>query len=234
MAPRFSVVIPARDEEHYLPLCLDAIDRAAEPFPEQVEVVVVVNRCTDSTEEIARSRNAVVVRDESKCLSQIRNAGARAATGEILVTIDADSAMSPGLLVDVDHLLGTQKYIGGGTLFTFDRFSLGLWLLLLFIMPLLLILRIAAGCFWCWRRDFLELGGFDEDLYCWEDVDFATRLKRFGKERGKRFKVLVRSRIRTSARKFGLLRGDPKLLGPLLRGPDRDAADRLWYETRRD
>jgi len=234
MGPKFSIVIPARDEESYLPLCLDAIDRAAEPFPDQVEVVVVINRCTDRSEEIARSRGAVIVHDESKCLSKIRNAGVRAATGEILITIDADSAMAPEMLTDVDRQLGTGKVIGGGTLFTFDRPSFGLLLLLAVVMPLLLLFRIAAGCFWCLRSDFLELGGFDESLFCWEDVDFAVRLKRHGKKKGKRFKILVRSRIRTSARKFSLLKSAPRLVIPLLRGVDEEAADKLWYETPRE
>ena len=51
--PRFSILIPARNEEKYLPGCLESITAAAEPFPDQVEIIVALNRCTDRTEEIA-------------------------------------------------------------------------------------------------------------------------------------------------------------------------------------
>ena len=51
---RFSILIPARNEETFLPGCLASIKVAAEPFPDQVEVIVAVNRCTDRTEDIRR------------------------------------------------------------------------------------------------------------------------------------------------------------------------------------
>jgi glycosyltransferase involved in cell wall biosynthesis len=231
--PGFSIVIPARDEERYLPICLDSIERAASACHARVEVIVVVNRCTDRTEQIARERGAVVVRNDARCLAAIRNAGARAASNDILVTIDADSAMSPGLLADIDRCLASGRYVGGGTRFVFDRFSLGLWLLLLLVTPLIVLLNIASGCLWCRRRDFVRLGGFDERRIAWEDVDFARRLKRLGRSQGRRFKVLLRSPIRTSARKFALLRDDPRLLFRMLRGIDAATADLLWYETPR-
>ena len=96
---KFSIIIPARDEEKYIGKCLESIGEASKSYPNQVEVIVVINRCTDRTEEIARAHNAIIVRNDSKCLSKIRNAGARAARGEILITIDADSTMSPNMLV---------------------------------------------------------------------------------------------------------------------------------------
>jgi len=51
--PKFSVLIPARNEENFLPRCLDSIKAAASPFPDQVEIIVALNRCTDRTEEVA-------------------------------------------------------------------------------------------------------------------------------------------------------------------------------------
>ncbi len=98
---RFSVVIPARDEAERIGACLDSIRVAAEVYPGEVETIVVLNRCTDGTEEIAHGRGARVVRDDRKNLAAIRNTGARAATGEILVTIDADSRMSANMLGEI-------------------------------------------------------------------------------------------------------------------------------------
>src|SRR6202049_4568165 len=101
-------------EEKQLPACLESIKAAAEPFPNQVEVVVALNRCTDRTEEIAVQHGAKVVHDDSKNLAKIRNAGAKAASGEVIVTIDADSRMTSTMLVEIDRLLRTGKYVGGG------------------------------------------------------------------------------------------------------------------------
>jgi len=68
--PRFSILIPARNEEKYLPACLDSIRVASEPLPDQVEIVVVLNRCTDRTEEIALEHGATIIREDAKNLAK--------------------------------------------------------------------------------------------------------------------------------------------------------------------
>ena len=47
---RFSILVPARNEEELLPGCLASTRAAAEPFPLQVETIVAINRSTDRTE----------------------------------------------------------------------------------------------------------------------------------------------------------------------------------------
>jgi glycosyltransferase involved in cell wall biosynthesis len=64
---------------------------AAIPFPDQVEIIVALNRCTDRTEGIALKHGAKVVREDGRNLARIRNAAAKAATGEIIVTIEVVS-----------------------------------------------------------------------------------------------------------------------------------------------
>ncbi len=73
---------------------------------------MVLNRCTDQTETIAHSLGARTVEIAGKNLSKVRNAGARAATGDIVVTIDADSVMPPNTLMEIERLLATHNYIG--------------------------------------------------------------------------------------------------------------------------
>ncbi|AIE80162.1 Glycosyltransferase [Bacillus cereus] len=51
---KFSIIIPAHNEEKYIRKCLDSIAKASEAYKEQTEVIVVLNRCTDQTEEIAK------------------------------------------------------------------------------------------------------------------------------------------------------------------------------------
>jgi glycosyltransferase involved in cell wall biosynthesis len=90
-APKISVVIPAHNESAFLPSCLAAVALAAKGLEITVEVIVVLNRCSDGTEQIARSHGCVIVREDAKNLSMIRNAGVAAARGDIIVTCDAVS-----------------------------------------------------------------------------------------------------------------------------------------------
>jgi len=204
---KFSVIIPARDEEAYIGACLESIRKASAPYPGQVEVIVVLNRCTDRTEEIAREHGARITHDDTPNLATIRNAGAKAANGDIIVTIDADSTMTPNLLAEADRALSSGKVIGGAVLMKLERYSLGILLTAAFLVPFLLLFRISGGCFWCYRRDFEELGGFDERRLMAEDIDFALRLKGYGLQRHKRFRVLLNAAITTSCRKFDTFGG---------------------------
>lgn len=235
---RFSIMIPARNEEGFIARCLESIQVAAEPFAHETEMVVVLNRCTDRTEEIARSYGAKIVRNESKNLSMIRNAGVRSACGDIIVTIDADSWMSPNMLVEIDRLLSSGKYIGGGVLMYPERLSLGIAFTILLILPVLIRHGVSGGLFWCFRSDFEAIHGFDESLVSVEDIDFARRLKLHGKTRGKRFKTITKAHIETSCRKFDTF-GDwyfaknPHLAWKLLRGRDVKAANGFFYDVPR-
>ncbi|NQT33914.1 glycosyltransferase [bacterium] len=58
---KFSVIIPARNEQAFIADCLKSIHRAARSYPEQVQTIVVINRCSDDTEEISRSSDALFV-----------------------------------------------------------------------------------------------------------------------------------------------------------------------------
>lgn len=188
--PRFSVIIPARNEERFIGPCLDSIRVAATSYPDQLEVIVVLNRCSDRTEEIAHGFAARTIREDARNLARIRNTGARSAVGQVLLTIDADSTMSPGTLVAIDRALSSGTTVGGGTLIRPDRSSPGinvtLWLLSMF----LLICQFSGGLFWCCREDFEAIGGFNENLVSGEDVDFARRLKAYGKSVQRPFSTL--------------------------------------------
>ncbi|HUE17314.1 MAG TPA: glycosyltransferase [Planctomycetaceae bacterium] len=233
--PRFSILIPARNEEKYLPGCLESLTRAAEPFRNQVEVIVAVNRSTDRTEEIALAHGAVVVRSDARNLAKIRNTAAKAASGDIIVTVDADSRMSPRMLLDIDRLLRTGRYIGGGVMIWPERWSLGIMATGIMLLPLVLRHRVSGGLFWCLREDFEAIGGFDETWVSVEDLDFAKRLKAYGKSKGKRFGTIMRSHIVTSCRKFDRLGDwflirDPGFVRRIFTGKSQRDADRLYYD----
>jgi glycosyltransferase involved in cell wall biosynthesis len=236
--PRFSILIPARNEEGYLPGCLQSIGAAARPFGDEVEVVVALNRCTDRTEEIARQHGAKIVREDGRNLARIRNAAARAATGEIMVTIDADSRMTANMLVEVDRLLGTGRYVGGGAMVLPERWSLGIVATGIMLSGVMLRHRVSGGLFWCLRRDFEAIGGFNETWVSVEDLDFAKRLKAYGRSTGRRFKTITRAHIVTSCRKFDTF-GDwylvrhPGLVRRIFTGKSQADADMMYYDVKR-
>lgn len=233
-----SVLVPARDEERVLPGCLAAIASAAEQVDADVEVVVALNRCTDRTEEIACAWGAVVVTDDSRSLARIRNTAAAASTGEVIVTIDADSRMSPTMLREIDRLIRTGRYVGGGTVVRPERWSLGIAITGVVLGLVLVRHGVSAAVLWCRREDFESIGGFDERLVSVEDLDFAKRLKARGKATGRRFATITRAHVVTSTRKFDDL-GDwyllrhPRLVRDIFRGTDRGAADAFYYDAPR-
>lgn len=73
--PWISVVIPAHNEERYVARCIRSIRKAADVYGGNVEIIVVCNRCTDTTEAIAKANGARVVHDETRCIASVRNAG---------------------------------------------------------------------------------------------------------------------------------------------------------------
>ena len=153
----------------------------------------------------------------------------------MLLTIDADSTMSPGTLVAIDRALSSGTTMGGGTLIRPDRSSPGinvtLWLLSMF----LLICQFSGGLFWRCREDFEAIGGFNENLVSGEDVDFARRLKAYGKSVQRPFSTLRGAYIVTSCRKFDVF-GDwwavksPLLVWRLLKGKNQSDADTFYYD----
>ncbi|HMD55731.1 MAG TPA: glycosyltransferase family 2 protein, partial [Phycisphaerae bacterium] len=160
------------------------------------------------------------------------------ACGQIIITIDADSTMSPDMLLEIDKAIASGKYIGGGVRIMPDRYSLGILFTAVVLIPILLLHHFSGGLFWCRRETFEALGGFNENMVSVEDIDFSRRLRLFGKSRGLRFITLWKPYIVTSTRKadyFGdwhLLR-NPGLVMRLLSGRDRAAADQYYYDVRR-
>jgi glycosyltransferase involved in cell wall biosynthesis len=235
---KFSIVIPAHNEEAFIGACLDSVVRAAKEYENQYEVIVAINRCSDRTEEIVRSYGALIVYEHSRNMARIRNAAARRASGDILITIDADSRMSPNALEQIDRFLSRGTYIGGGVAIVPERVSIGILVSLAMLAPYVLYHRVSGGLFWCIRRDFEDIGGFDERLVSGEDVDFSKRLRAYGKTVGKKSTMLWRAHIVTSCRKFDKF-GDwyvvrhPRTAWKILHGRSEDAANMFYYDVER-
>ncbi len=96
-SPALSVVIPAYNMAAPLRRCLQAVRASTVPLH---EVIVVDDASTDETTEVARAFGCQIVRlPANRGPAAARNAGAAVASGELLLFVDADTAMFPSTIV---------------------------------------------------------------------------------------------------------------------------------------
>ena len=201
MKVHISVIIPAHNEEKYIERCIKSIKSAAKQFRGTVEIIVVCNRCTDKTAEIAENNGAKVVFNEDRCIAKVRNAGISAAKGKIIVTIDADNRMTKETLSEIYSLLRTGKYIGGGAPIRFERYSYPLWCNDILCRISFGVTGLYSGIFWAKKDSFDAIGGF-ADQKAMEDVATAKMLKKYGKKQGKKYTTLRKNYLINSTRKY--------------------------------
>ncbi len=99
---RFSVVIPAYNEQDGLAATLDSL--RAQDFPGTYEVIVVDNGSDDATAARAAQGGATVIAEPRLGVCRARQTGTMAARGEIVVSTDADTVHPPGWLSRIDHV----------------------------------------------------------------------------------------------------------------------------------
>lgn len=208
--PRISLVIPAFNEEAFLPALLDSVDVARARYsrgPDEIEVIVADNSSTDRTARVARSRGCIVAHVEKPVIAASRNGGARVANGEIVAFVDADCTIHPETFNVIEQKMSSPKVIAGATSARFDRRSLGIAATTLLGQFIFFLANLDIGVVFCRREDWKAVGGYNEDLKCAEDVEFLVALKKLGKSRGQKFVRAKGARATTSARKFDS-RGD--------------------------
>jgi len=170
-----SVIIPALEEEEALPGCLASVAAQAGPL----EVIVVDGGSRDRTTELARAAGAAVLSCPPGRARQL-NSGARAARGEVLLFLHADSRLPPGALAALRRAAARGARAGAFRM-RFDRarwdYRLAGWLGDRYC-------ELTGDLFgdramFLDRDLFEELGGFRE-LDLLEDLELAGRLRRAG------------------------------------------------------
>jgi glycosyltransferase involved in cell wall biosynthesis len=203
MKIRFSIIIPAYNEEKFLPRLLESIEIARANYKNgKVEIIVADNSSTDKTTEIAQKFGCRVASVEKRCIAAARNGGAKIAQGEIFCFIDADSALHPDTFKKIDEAMSDERFIVGATGVFLERKSIGLLLVYFTIMPLIWLLQMDTGVVFCRRGDFEAVGGYNENLLLAEDVAFLTALKKSGHRKGQKFTRLKAVKALGSTRKF--------------------------------
>ena len=237
MQVAYSVVIPAYNEEEFLPKTIQALRQAMDSLhPLPGELVVVDNNSADGTASVAASLGARVVFEPVNQIARARNCGATAAQGAFLVFVDADTLVSPELLHQALAALTSGDVCGGGALIgTSEAKTPGMHIALGSWNTISRLFGYAAGSFvYCLHEAWQDVGGFDEQLYASEEIAFSKALRSWGRSHGNlRFRVLS-ERVDTSTRKmawfgrWGLFkRGLPLLLMPgRLRSREHCS---LWY-----
>ncbi len=196
-----SIIIPAHNEEKYIARCIDSVKRAAERLNEDAEIIVVCNRCTDRTAEIAEGCGARVIFNEDRCIAKVRNEGIAAAKGKYIATIDADNRMTPDTLLEIKELMECGKYIGGGAPIRFERYSFPLWCNDVMCRISFKLTGLYCGIFWAEKETFDAIGGFVEKK-AMEDAATAKLIKKLGRKQGKKYTVLRRNHLINSTRKY--------------------------------
>jgi glycosyltransferase involved in cell wall biosynthesis len=239
-----SLVIPAYNEERFLPRLLDSIDVARQRYArgaDAVEVIVADNASTDRTAEISVARGCRVAPVAKRSIAASRNAGGLAAVGRIVCFVDADSRIHPGTFDAIDRAMASDRIVGGATGCTLDRWSLGIASTFAAFLPIVWLTGFDTGVVFCRRSDFDAIGGYDESLRVAEDVAFLLALRRLGRKRGQRLTRLREVKAVASTRKFDdfgdwhYWRTMPWLVvGMLLkRKASRETIERYWYRPRR-
>ncbi len=243
-APRLSLVIPAFNEERFLPRLLASIEVAAHRYAHgaaAVEVIVADNASTDRTAELARERGCRVVHVAKRSIAAARNAGGGAARGAIVGFVDADMRIHPGTFDAIERALASDDVIGGATGCTLERWSLGLAVTFAAMVPAVWITNFDTGVVFCRRSDFEATGGYDESLRVAEDVGFLIALRRVGRRQGKRLTRVKHVKAVASTRKFDdhgdwhYLTTMPRMaVGLLLKRPSsQKEMERYWYQPPR-
>jgi glycosyltransferase involved in cell wall biosynthesis len=231
-----SFIVPAYNEEVMIGATVRALQAAAGAMDVRYEVIVVDDASTDRTADIARASGAAVVRANLRQISAVRNAGARAARGDLLIFVDADT------LVPEETLRQTLSVIesgaaGGGARVSMDAHGTSRWMKALanFMCWILFRLGYAGGCYVFARREaFDAVGGFDERYFASEEIHFRNALKRHG-----RF-AMVPAAVISSGRKMRLFTAGQLLRQTLSFGVRGFSALRrrdgleLWYGGQRE
>jgi glycosyltransferase involved in cell wall biosynthesis len=192
---RLSFVVPAYNEETYLPACLESILAQTEGMGDQVEIIVVNNASSDRTREVALGYPGVRVVDEPrKGLTFARQAGFAASTGDLIANVDSDSRLTPGWVARVlATFAGEPKLVSlSGPFVYYDLTPVQLVSVQVFYAAAFLVyalnryvLRagsmVQGGNFVLRREALEEIGGFNLAIsFYGEDTDIARRLNRVG------------------------------------------------------
>lgn len=186
---KISIVIPAYNEEKYIGKTLESVKKMNLKPGWDLEILVINGASTDKTKKVSEKSGARVVDVLHKGIGYARQEGIKHAKGEIIAFTDADTVVPVNWLAtiveklsqqDVSFVYGTFRVKDGRfPYYHFINYIQPHWL---WWMHHLFQKPIAAGQNMAfWREKALAVGGFDDKILLFEDIDFAIRMKKAGK-----------------------------------------------------
>ena len=136
-------------------------------------------------------------------IGAVRNAGAKQASGEVLIFLDADTRL-PSHTLRAALAAIARGDVGGGAAVDWDRRPplISAISAKLFVFCWQRLAKLAAGCFIYCRRDAFEaIGGFDPQWFAAEERGLSIALREYGREHSLGWSIL-RESVVSSARKM--------------------------------
>lgn len=193
--PAVSVLVPAFNEDAGIETCVRSL--CIQDYPD-FEVIVIDDGSTDRTPMIVESliwelntSRCKLLRQPNAGKSNALNAGLQIARGEVIVTVDGDTAVTPGALARLVQPMRDERVgaVSGNTKVANRHRLLGRWQHLEYTMGFNLDRRMydilgcmptVPGAIGAFRASALaEVGGFSADTLA-EDTDLTMALHRSG------------------------------------------------------
>lgn len=201
--PHITIVIPAYNEETYLPECLAALTKQNYP-KEKYEIIVVDNNSTDRTAAIAKKFGCGVIKEFQQGYVHALNRGLQEARGKVIAVTDADSLPDIGWIKNIAKSMKDEDVIGLTGLAKFDFKSKTLNIIvdntyMLFVYFNFIIGKPhIAGFNLAVKKKYVDLLGDINPAYqIGADVHLGLSLKKYGKIKFEKKAVVV-----TSTRRF--------------------------------
>jgi glycosyltransferase involved in cell wall biosynthesis len=193
--PFISIIIPAHNEEEFLPGTLEALARQSYA---RFETIVVANGCTDRTAEVVRGKCTQFFDLQERGLGPARNLGAAKAKGNLLLFLDADTILAPDALGKIARKF-SRRYAMGTVRGVPDSKKLSYKLIYLVKNGIHAthLHHGSSGVILCWKDFFEAVGGFNNELYLRENSDLMKKLRRYGK-----YKYISTAPAVTSMRRY--------------------------------
>ena len=190
---KLSVVIPALDEAANLARLLPELDRACPG----AEVLVVDGGSRDGTARVVAEQPGVRLVPSARGRARQMNAGARAATGDVLLFLHADTWPPDGAATAIEAALADLAVVGGRFDVRFDSRRRTMKMVAWFMNARSRATSICTGdqAIFARRAVFEAVGGYP-DIPLMEDIELSRRLK------GKGRLAALPARVTTSARKW--------------------------------
>jgi glycosyltransferase involved in cell wall biosynthesis len=205
MITELSIIIPTLNEEKYLPYLLTSLTK--QNFHGKWEIIVVDGASADKTKRVVKSFQSklsnLYLISTKRGVSRQRNAGVQKAKYNYLLFLDADTVLPENFLTKLVRKIDPKEklFVGlplilplNGTIIDYAMVSIAynFFLLVGKFKPL-----VTGMCLITTKENHRRIGGFNEQLFYAEDIDYGLR----SIKNGARYHLYARLHLFASVRR---------------------------------